>query len=94
MLVAWGAMYIEFHQIAAFVVTALVHGGLYLAAVVWILRRPPQTPDLWLILGAALLLQLTGEVSSPRQAAEAAAAAIDDGSARRLIERLPGPHHV
>ena len=47
-----------------------------------------------LILGAALLLQLTGEVSSPRQAAEAAAAAIDDGSARRLIERLPGPHHV
>ena len=57
MLVAWGAMYIEFHQIAAFVVTALVHGGLYLAAVVWILRRPPQTHDLWLILGTALVLR-------------------------------------
>jgi alpha-1,6-mannosyltransferase len=56
-LVAWGAAYIEFHQIAAFVITALVHGGLYLAAVVWVLRRPPRPHDLWLILGAALVLR-------------------------------------
>lgn len=47
-----------------------------------------------LILGAALVLQLTGEVIAPRDAASAAAAAIDDGRAMRLIERLPGPYHV
>ena len=47
-----------------------------------------------LILGAALLLQLTGNVPAPRRAAEAAESAIDDGSARRLLEQLPGPHHV
>jgi alpha-1,6-mannosyltransferase len=56
-LVAWGATYIEFHQIAAFVVTALVHGGLYLAAVGWVLRRPPRPHDLWLILSVALVLR-------------------------------------
>ena len=56
-LVAWGAAYIEFHQIAAYVVTALVHGGLYLVAVVWVLRRPPRPHDLWLILGAALIFR-------------------------------------
>jgi alpha-1,6-mannosyltransferase len=56
-LVAWGAACIEFTQIAAFLVTALLHGALYLAAVVWVLRRPPRPHDLWLILGVALVLR-------------------------------------
>jgi alpha-1,6-mannosyltransferase len=56
-LVAWGAACIEFREIAAFVVTALIHGGLYIAAVIWVLRRPPRPADLWLILGAALVLR-------------------------------------
>jgi alpha-1,6-mannosyltransferase len=57
MLVAWGAACIEFREIGAYVVTALIHGGLYIAAVIWVLRRPPRTGDLWLILGAALVLR-------------------------------------
>lgn len=47
-----------------------------------------------LVLGAALILQLSGEAGAPLQAARIAAAAIDDGSAARLLERLPGPHHA
>jgi alpha-1,6-mannosyltransferase len=56
-LVAWGAVTIEFREIAAFVVTALIHGGLYTVAVCWVIRRPPRVYDLWLILGAALLMR-------------------------------------
>lgn len=41
-----------------------------------------------LIMSAALLLEAVGRVSGPREGAEAAAAAIDDGRARRLIARL------
>ncbi len=41
-----------------------------------------------LVLGAALVLQVVGAISRPRDAAEAAAAAIDDGRAGRLIASL------
>jgi anthranilate phosphoribosyltransferase len=41
-----------------------------------------------LLLGAALALEVAGETRSPRQAVERAAAAIDDGAARRLLESL------
>jgi alpha-1,6-mannosyltransferase len=57
LLVAWGTACIEFNQIGAYAVTALVHGGLYLGAVAWVLRRPPRPHDLWLILGTALVLR-------------------------------------
>jgi alpha-1,6-mannosyltransferase len=56
-LVAWGATAIEFREIAAFVVTALVHSLIYVIAVTLVFRRPPQPSDLWLILGAALALR-------------------------------------
>ncbi len=41
-----------------------------------------------LVLGAALVLEVTGGASSLRAAAAAAAAAIDDGSAARVLDRL------
>ncbi len=56
-LVGWGAACIEFYEIAAFVVTALVHGVFYIAAVVWVLRRPSRPGDLWLILGMGIVLR-------------------------------------
>ncbi len=40
-------------------------------------------------LGAALVLALAGEARSPRAAAAEAAAAIDDGRASALLDRLP-----
>lgn len=40
------------------------------------------------VLGAALVLQLTGIERHPRTAADRAAAAIDEGRARRLVESL------
>ncbi|MGI9264792.1 MAG: anthranilate phosphoribosyltransferase [Gammaproteobacteria bacterium] len=41
-----------------------------------------------LVLGAALVLELTGRFNSPPEAVAAAETAIDDGSAARLLERL------
>jgi anthranilate phosphoribosyltransferase len=41
-----------------------------------------------LVLGAALVLELTGAESSPRAAAERAAAAIDSGAAMNVLERI------
>jgi anthranilate phosphoribosyltransferase len=41
-----------------------------------------------LVLGAALVLQLTGLVTAPREAADAAGAAIDDGRALRVVQML------
>ncbi len=41
-----------------------------------------------LVMGAALALEVTGRASDPRQAARAAAAAIDDGRAARLLAQL------
>lgn len=41
-----------------------------------------------IVLGAALVLELTGLVSSPREASEAARAAIDDGRAGHVIDGL------
>jgi anthranilate phosphoribosyltransferase len=41
-----------------------------------------------LVMGAALALEVTGTESDPRRAARRAEAVIDDGSARRLLERL------
>ena len=46
-----------------------------------------------LVLGAALALQVTGRVGPPRDAAEAAAAALDDGRAARLLEALVETSH-
>lgn len=43
-----------------------------------------------LILGAALVLELTGRSEGGRPAAETAAAAIDDGRGAELLERLQG----
>jgi anthranilate phosphoribosyltransferase len=43
-----------------------------------------------LVLGTALVLELTGEERTPRAAAGRAAAAIDDGRAARLLARLGG----
>jgi anthranilate phosphoribosyltransferase len=41
-----------------------------------------------LLLGAALALEVAGEVQSPRDGLERAATAIDSGSARRVLETL------
>jgi anthranilate phosphoribosyltransferase len=41
-----------------------------------------------LLLGAALALEVAGEVSSPRDGVARTAAAIDDGSARRVLESI------
>jgi anthranilate phosphoribosyltransferase len=41
-----------------------------------------------LLLGTALALEVAGEVREPRQGVARAAAAIDDGGARRLLEAL------
>jgi alpha-1,6-mannosyltransferase len=57
LLVAWGATCIEFHHLSGFVGTVLVYSTVYVGAVIWVLRRPPQPNDLWLILGAALVLR-------------------------------------
>jgi alpha-1,6-mannosyltransferase len=57
LLVAWGAVAIEFREIATFVITALIHGGFYLVAVFWVMQRRPRAQDLWLILAAALLMR-------------------------------------
>ena len=43
-----------------------------------------------LLLGAALALEVAGEVRNPLEGVERAAAAIDGGAARRLLEALPG----
>jgi anthranilate phosphoribosyltransferase len=42
-----------------------------------------------LLLGTALALEVAGEVREPREGIARAAAAIDDGVARRLLEALP-----
>jgi anthranilate phosphoribosyltransferase len=44
-----------------------------------------------LVLGAALALEVTGTVADMAAGVAAARAAIDDGRARALLERLPGP---
>jgi anthranilate phosphoribosyltransferase len=41
-----------------------------------------------IVLGAALALEVTGRVSSPFEAIELAAAAIDDGRALSLVKAL------
>ena len=41
-----------------------------------------------LVMGAALALEVTGRASDPRQAAQVAASAIDDGRAARLLGQL------
>jgi anthranilate phosphoribosyltransferase len=41
-----------------------------------------------LLLGAALALEVTGQAKSPREAAERAGIAIDDGSAGRVLDAL------
>jgi anthranilate phosphoribosyltransferase len=41
-----------------------------------------------LLLGAALALEVAGEARSPREGVARAAAAIDDGSARRVLESI------
>ena len=41
-----------------------------------------------LVLGAALVLELTGRCATPAEALAAAGAAIDDGRAARLLERI------
>jgi anthranilate phosphoribosyltransferase len=41
-----------------------------------------------LVLGAALVLELTGRADSPTEAAMTAAAALDSGAARKVLERL------
>jgi alpha-1,6-mannosyltransferase len=56
-LVAWGAVCIQFYEIAAYVVTGLIHGALYLAAVIWVLRCSSRHGDIWLILGVGILLR-------------------------------------
>jgi len=45
-----------------------------------------------LLLGTALALEVAGEVREPREGIARAAAAIDSGAARRLLEALPQPH--
>ena len=45
-----------------------------------------------LLLGAALALEVTGQASSPREAIERAAAAIDTGAAGRVLEALAATH--
>ncbi len=50
-----------------------------------------------LVLGAALVLEVTGTAASSREAAAAAAGAIDDGRAARVLDRLKAfsrNHHV
>ena len=42
-----------------------------------------------LLLGTALALEVAGEVREPREGVARAAAAIDGGAARRLLDRLP-----
>jgi anthranilate phosphoribosyltransferase len=42
-----------------------------------------------LLLGTALALEVAGEVRDPREGVARAAAAIDEGAARRLLEALP-----
>jgi len=42
-----------------------------------------------LLLGTALALEVAGEVREPREGVARAAAAIDSGAARRLLELLP-----
>jgi len=42
-----------------------------------------------LLLGTALALEVAGEVNEPREGIARAAAAIDGGAARRLLEALP-----
>jgi len=44
-----------------------------------------------LLLGTALALEVAGEVREPREGIARAAAAIDSGAARRLLEALPQP---
>jgi anthranilate phosphoribosyltransferase len=44
-----------------------------------------------LLLGAALALEVAGEVREPREGVARAAAAIESGAARRLLEALPQP---
>ena len=41
-----------------------------------------------LLMGAALVLEVQGTVSSPAEGVAMAAAAIDDGSAGRFLEKL------
>ena len=42
-----------------------------------------------LLLGTALALEVAGEVREPREGVARAAAAIDGGTARRLLDLLP-----
>jgi len=44
-----------------------------------------------LLLGTALALEVAGEVREPREGVARAAAAIESGAARRLLEALPQP---
>jgi len=44
-----------------------------------------------LLLGTALALEVVGEVREPREGVARAAAAIESGAARRLLEALPQP---
>jgi alpha-1,6-mannosyltransferase len=56
-LVAVGAQHIEHYDFRAYVISALVHGLFYLAAVWWICNKPPRARDLAVILAAAFVLR-------------------------------------
>ena len=64
------------------------------AALEAVLRGEPGAHRDALVLGASLALRVTGRAEAPLEAVSQAAAAIDDGRARDLLDRLRETAHV
>lgn len=71
LVVAHGAQFVDQHEIASYVRSALFHGAIYLAGVWWVLQPNRRSGDLGLILMVAVVIRALAMSAEPNLTSDA-----------------------